>query len=238
VQIASFAARKPAQLSGGQKQRVALARALVNEPRVLLLDEPLGALDLQLRKELQTELRELQRRLGITFLCVTHDQEEALALSDRIAVMRGGRVEQIGSPRDLYEHPRTRFVSGFLGSCNLLEATVRERQRDSLIVETAAGVLRVEAPSTSAGAPRSALTLALRPEKVVLLPATEDAGENRLRTRIQSAIYVGAESRYLLMAGTLPLRAVALNLGAASNLAAGEEAVAYLPPSAFVVLDD
>ena len=118
VDIAALAARRPAQLSGGQQQRVALARAIVNEPQVLLLDEPLGALDLQLRKQLQVELLTLQRRLGITFVYVTHDQEEALVMSDRIAVMRQGKIEQMDTAAALYERPRTRFVSQFLGACN------------------------------------------------------------------------------------------------------------------------
>ncbi len=126
VQITPFADRRPAQLSGGQKQRVALARALVNEPEVLLLDEPLGALDLKLRKELQVELSQLQRRLGITFIFVTHDQEEALVMSDRIAVMNAGKIEQLDGVEELYEQPRTRFVARFLGSCNLLEGCVTQ----------------------------------------------------------------------------------------------------------------
>jgi len=129
TQIAAFAERRPAQLSGGQRQRVALARALVNEPEVLLLDEPLGALDLRLRRQLQIELHALQRRLGITFILVTHDQEEALAMSDRIAVMNAGRIEQLGDSRELYERPRNRFVAQFLGTCNLLPGTVREVPR-------------------------------------------------------------------------------------------------------------
>jgi len=242
VRIAPLADRKPAELSGGQKQRVALARALVNEPRVLLLDEPLAALDLKLRKELQTELRDLQRRLGMTFLCVTHDQEEALVLSDTIAVMRAGRVEQVGSPQELYERPRTRFVSGFLGSCNLLAATVRERRASSVLVDTPAGLLRLEPAPAGDAALRSAFTLAVRPEKVVLLPAAASAGENRLPARITSALYVGAESRYVLEAGGQLLSAVAMNIGAAgaatAGLAEGAGAIAYLPPAALVVLDD
>ena len=127
VEIAPLADRRPAQLSGGQKQRVALARAIINEPRVLLLDEPLGALDLQLRKQLRAELHGLQRRLGITFIYVTHDQEEALTMSDRIAVMNLGRIEQVGDPKELYERPRTRFTAQFLGACNLLEGNVQSR---------------------------------------------------------------------------------------------------------------
>jgi putative spermidine/putrescine transport system ATP-binding protein len=121
VQLSGFEARKPAQLSGGQRQRVALARALVNRPRVLLLDEPLGALDLKLRQAMQIELKEIQQRVGLTFIYVTHDQEEALTMSDRLAVMNLGRVEQVGSPTHVYEHPQTDFVAGFIGVSNLLE---------------------------------------------------------------------------------------------------------------------
>ena len=130
VQLAGFEQRKPAQLSGGQQQRVALARALVLTPRVLLLDEPLGALDARLRKDLQVELKALQAELGITFVFVTHDQEEALTMSDRLAVMNGGRVEQAGTPQEVYEEPATLFVADFLGVSNLItaEATARRRR--------------------------------------------------------------------------------------------------------------
>src|SRR5438067_8006010 len=121
VDLPGFERRKPAQLSGGQQQRIALARALVNRPKLLLLDEPLGALDLKLRKQMQLELKRIQNEVGITFLYVTHDQEEAMTMSNRIAVMRHGRIEQIGAPEDVYEHPRTEFVAGFLGASNLLD---------------------------------------------------------------------------------------------------------------------
>jgi putative spermidine/putrescine transport system ATP-binding protein len=121
VQMDRFAKRKPSQLSGGQRQRVALARAIVNTPRALLLDEPLGALDLKLRQELQIELKQLQQELGMTFVYVTHDQEEALTMSDRIAVFNNGRIEQVGSPAEMYEHPATTFVAGFIGTSNILE---------------------------------------------------------------------------------------------------------------------
>ncbi len=127
VQLGQYGDRRPGQLSGGQRQRVALARALVNRPRVLLLDEPLGALDLKLRREMQVELKELQRDLGITFLFVTHDQEEALTMSDRIAVFNEGRIEQVAQPRDLYEQPRTPFVAGFVGTSNVIDGSIAER---------------------------------------------------------------------------------------------------------------
>jgi putative spermidine/putrescine transport system ATP-binding protein len=144
VQLTGFAERKPSQLSGGQRQRVALARAIVNNPRVLLLDEPLGALDLKLRQELQIELKQLQQELGMTFVYVTHDQEEALTMSDRIAVFNEGRVEQIGTPAEMYEHPATEFVAGFIGTSNVLERdgrrfTVRPEKIRLLAEDTAEG---------------------------------------------------------------------------------------------------
>jgi putative spermidine/putrescine transport system ATP-binding protein len=127
VQLGSFGERRPAQLSGGQKQRVALARALINQPKVLLLDEPLGALDLKLREEMQAELKGLQQRLGITFVFVTHDQGEALSMADRVAVFSQGRIEQLDTPRELYNRPRTAFVANFVGSANVIEAELAER---------------------------------------------------------------------------------------------------------------
>ena len=131
VELPGYERRKPNQLSGGQQQRVALARALINHPRVLLLDEPLGALDLKLRKQMQIELKRIQTEVGITFIYVTHDQEEAMTMSDRIAVMRAGRIEQLGPPEELYERPKTDFVAGFLGVSNLLDGEVTEPRRSS-----------------------------------------------------------------------------------------------------------
>ena len=125
VKMTEFAQRRPAQLSGGQRQRVALARAIVNEPQVLLLDEPLGALDLKLRQEMQVELKRIQRQIGITFIYVTHDQEEALTMSDRLAVFRSGRIEQIGPPAEVYERPATEFVASFVGTSNVIETPLR-----------------------------------------------------------------------------------------------------------------
>jgi spermidine/putrescine transport system ATP-binding protein len=240
VQIASFADRKPAQLSGGQKQRVALARALINEPQVLLLDEPLGALDLKLRKELQVELLALQRRLAITFLYVTHDQEEALVLSDRIAVMRAGRIEQMDESRRLYERPRTRFVGQFLGSCNLLDATVRERHDRGATVTTPIGNLSVEfGGDAPEAARRSSFSLAIRPEKIALLPAGETEGENHVPVRVAQVIYIGSETHYVLDAGKGMLTAYAMNAGAGlPAYAVDQSATAWLPSSALVVLED
>src|SRR3954470_1684086 len=158
VEVAKLARRKPHELSGGQRQRVALARALVNEPRVLLLDEPLAAVDQKLRKQLQTDLLALQRGLGLTFVYVTHDQEEALSLSDRLAVMNHGEVEQVGAPQEVYNHPKTRYVAEFLGNSNLIEAEIIEG-----VARAAFGEIRLlNAPANGKG------TLFFRPEKVTL----------------------------------------------------------------------
>jgi spermidine/putrescine transport system ATP-binding protein len=240
VQIGALAARKPSQLSGGQKQRVALARAVVNEPQVLLLDEPLGALDFKLRKQLQVELLALQRRLGITFIYVTHDQEEALALSDRLAVMRAGRIEQVGEVEAVYERPRTRFVAQFLGSCNLMDATVLSRAAGDAIVETPAGRLRVDlgffAPEA---ARRDRFTLAIRPEKIRLWNTQKLDEENRIRVRVEEVIYVGAETHYLVSAGGQRLTIEAMNVAVGSqSFNIGQDAVAYLPAGGLLVLDD
>jgi spermidine/putrescine transport system ATP-binding protein len=207
VQISDLARRKPAQLSGGQKQRVALARAVVNEPEVLLLDEPLGALDLKLRKELQVELLALQRRLGITFIYVTHDQEEALVMSDRIAVMQAGKIEQLDEAEALYERPRTRFVAQFLGSCNLIE--------------------------------QAGQTLAIRPEKISLLPRTIPPDANRRLGRITEVIYVGAETHYLVQAGAESFRVEVMNVKVGhQGFDVGQEVIVYLPPEALLPLED
>jgi spermidine/putrescine transport system ATP-binding protein len=237
VQIGAFADRKPLQLSGGQKQRVALARALVNEPQVLLLDEPLGALDLKLRKELQVELLSLQRRLGITFVFVTHDQEEALVMSDRIAVMRAGRIEQLGPAAALYERPRNRFVGQFLGEVNLVEGTVERTAPGEFLAATPLGVLRAE---TRRGdpAPHGEITLAIRPEKVRMVTDGSE-GENRVQASVEQVIYTGSESHYRLRAGDRRLTAYAMNARASSlDPAAGERVQVELPASALIVLED
>ncbi len=240
VEIPKLADRKPAQLSGGQKQRVALARAIVNEPMVLLLDDPRGALDLKLRKQLQVELLQLQRRLGITFIYVTHDQEEALVMSDRIAVMQHGKIEQMGEAESIYEHPRTRYVSTFLGSCNLLDAAVVNRGAGDLIVDTPAGRLRVECGLFMPEAARNdKFTLAIRPEKVNLLPASEGPGENRVKVKVEELLYIGSETHYVLRAGEQRMTAEAMNIKVGSQgFDIGQEALAYLPAGGLLVLDD
>jgi spermidine/putrescine transport system ATP-binding protein len=235
VQIATLAGRMPNQLSGGQKQRVALARAIINEPRVLLLDEPLAALDLKLRKELQIELLNLQDRLGITFIYVTHDQEEALVLSDRIAVMRQGKVEQLGAAKEVYERPRTRFAGQFLGSCSLLEAKLKESNIDGTIVATPLGDLRIVGSRPS----RESFTLAIRPEKIQLLEAQPANTENVARVRIEQVVYVGSESHYEMRSGAQRLRAEVMNTERSSDgFEPGHEVWAYLPPRALIILDD
>ena len=163
VQLNGMEARKPSQMSGGQQQRVALARALVNEPKVLLLDEPLGALDLKLRQEMQGELKRLQRELGVSFVFVTHDQEEALTMSDRIAVMNRGELLQVGTPEDIYEHPANRFVADFIGQTNLLEGTVEDPSTVCL-----ANGARVQAASDKAVG--TSVAVSLRPERAHIAP--------------------------------------------------------------------
>jgi spermidine/putrescine transport system ATP-binding protein len=177
--------RKPTQLSGGQQQRVALARALVNRPRVLLLDEPLGALDLKLRKQMQLELKGIQHEVGITFVHVTHDQEEAMTMADAIAVMNGGRIEQLGAPSELYERPQTAFVAGFLGKSNLLDGTVEAggvRLRDGSLV-------RVEA-----GARTGDVAVGVRPEKIRF----GGEGANSLNGTVREVAYIGVASEVIV----------------------------------------
>jgi len=188
VQMAEFGGRKPKQLSGGQQQRVALARAVVNRPRVLLLDEPLSALDYKLRRAMQVELKALQRRLGITFVFVTHDQEEALSLSDRVVVMRAGVIEQLGGPREIYEHPASRFVASFVGESNSLDGVVSGRVDATsafAVVEGAACVLRC--PATFK--PGAHFSLMLRPEDVCLLDASSP--QAHWQAKVVEAIYKG-----------------------------------------------
>jgi spermidine/putrescine transport system ATP-binding protein len=192
--------RKPSELSGGQQQRVALARALVNRPAVLLLDEPLGALDLKLRKAMQLELKQLNREVNATFIYVTHDQEEALTMSDRIAVMNEGKILQLGTPNEIYERPRTRFVADFIGQTNFLEVEVIGVDRGMVEVELpASGRLRARPPDGVEAAGR--MTLAVRPEKIILLsdlPGSEVPGWDRLTGTLQEIIYVGTHTQYLL----------------------------------------
>ena len=199
VQLAGLEARYPQQLSGGQQQRVALARAIVFNPRVLLMDEPLSALDKQLREDLQLEIKHLHRRLGITFIYVTHDQREALIMSDRIAVMNEGRIEQLGTPAELYDRPANRFVASFVGESNFLEGRVEA-------LEAKVAVVRLAGTSVRAMAARALgvgdkVAIAVRPEKILFAPAERTAPApdlNRLRATVREVAFVGEMHRYLL----------------------------------------
>jgi putative spermidine/putrescine transport system ATP-binding protein len=199
VRLEGYADRRPGQLSGGQRQRVALARALVNRPRVLLLDEPLGALDLKLRQQLQVELKRIQAEVGITFVYVTHDQDEALTMSDRIAVMDAGKVLQVGSPRNVYEDPGSRFVAGFVGVSNLLElpvdaadagvATLRLGEDDS-----------VSAPYERDASPGDVAVVTIRPERITIAAegASPDAAACHARGVVRESLYAGPTSRFVV----------------------------------------
>ncbi|MFL6183779.1 MAG: ABC transporter ATP-binding protein [Actinomycetes bacterium] len=197
VELEGREKRRPRQLSGGQQQRVALARALVNRPRALLLDEPLGALDLKLRQAMQLELKRIQREVGITFVYVTHDQEEALTMSDRLVVMNAGRIEQLGSPRELYEHPATRFVANFIGTSNILTGRL-ERKGDAWALAGLGPdqrVLVTDAGETSQG---QEVELAVRPEKMVLRGEHDPPPPDRcaLRVTVTEVVYLGTSTQY------------------------------------------
>ena len=241
TQIHAFAARQPAQLSGGQRQRVALARALVNEPEVLLLDEPLGALDLKLRRQLQIELHALQRRLGISFIFVTHDQEEALAMSDRIAVMNAGHIEQLGPARELYEHPRNRFVAQFLGTCNLLPATVLEVRGTTHVVETSLGALHAHPrDATRPLAAGARCTVAIRPEKVVLREPGGPLRPGEREARILDIVYNGSDTELSVDAGGFTMQICCLNATTSAASRQPGQRVIITPPAAdsAILLED
>jgi spermidine/putrescine ABC transporter ATP-binding subunit len=221
VGLPDLAENYPRQLSGGQQQRIAIARSVVLEPRILLFDEPLSNLDLKLRLAMRKELRELQRRLGKTAVYVTHDQSEALALSDRIVVMSKGRIEQIGAPREIYERPANAFVADFVGSSNLLAAAVIAIEAGATVIRTDRGLrLRAERCSAVAG---DRVTAMVRPEHIRLLAVPETAGDNRFAARVRQATYLGQDLHVSLdVDGKQELTAVT-QAGAARRLAAGDE---------------
>ncbi|MCM2430765.1 ABC transporter ATP-binding protein [Streptomyces sp. RKAG337] len=190
VQLGGLAKRKPATLSGGQRQRVALARALVNRPAVLLLDEPLAALDLKLRRQMQVELKQIQREVGITFVFVTHDQDEALTMSDRVAVMNAGHVEQCGTPEDVYEHPASRFVAAFMGTSNLMTGTYRG---GDIVLEQG---LSLPVGRRDGVAEGSAVSVSIRPEKIWL--SDFEPGMSVMRGVIRETVYSGPTTTYLI----------------------------------------
>lgn len=196
VRLDEFIDRKPAQLSGGQQQRVALARAMAPRPKVLLLDEPLSALDLKLRQEMRSELKQLQRDTGITFIFVTHDQEEALSMSDRIAVMSAGEVQQVGTPAQIYEAPANRFIADFIGETNLLEASVLTAGEDSAQVQLKTGEIVSAAISQSVAVGMSGV-VSLRPERLRLQSMTQgQSGSNCLTGTLGDAVYLGTDHQY------------------------------------------
>jgi spermidine/putrescine transport system ATP-binding protein len=242
VHLPGYEERRTNELSGGQQQRVALARALVNEPNVLLLDEPLGALDLKLRKRLQVELKRIQVDVGITFVYVTHDQEEALTMSDRIAVMHGGRIEQVGAPEDLYDRPATSFVADFIGTTNLLSGTVESVGPDVAVIRLDSGdMCQVSPAGLLAGQP---VQVSVRPESITIdaAPAGNGAAERAadaaaLRASVEQVAYLGAAVQYQIRTeGGLALSVLAGKAG--HRFESGDRVrLAWLPAEALVIGD-
>jgi spermidine/putrescine transport system ATP-binding protein len=239
VRLEGYEKRKPGQLSGGQQQRVALARALANRPNVLLLDEPLGALDLKLRRQLQLELKRIQSEVGITFVYVTHDQEEALTMSDRIAVMNAGRVEQLGTPEELYERPRTRFVADFIGTSNFLSGAIESVEGLTAVVRLAGGDRCVTAIARGLGVGH-AVELSVRPE-AVSLRAVNGAGPTgavgTINATVEQAAYLGGNIQYLVRSASgLSLTALAPTSGDRIPVGGGVE-VTWSPGDALVLAE-
>jgi spermidine/putrescine transport system ATP-binding protein len=233
VRLPGMEMRRPKQLSGGQQQRVALARALVNKPEVLLLDEPLGALDLKLRKEMQLELKTLQREVGITFIYVTHDQEEALTMSDRIAVMSKGVVLQIGKPEEIYERPASKYVADFIGETNFIDGVVKNQNGATVEVDLpGTGTVCVESSRTFSDGQQ--VSVAVRPEKLRL--NAELAQGNNLHGRVEDVIYIGTDTHYgVRFAGGQKVRVRAQNImhGSHEIIQVGDDAsvsFAYTAP--------
>ncbi len=225
VRLEGYANRKPAQLSGGQQQRVALARALANHPRVLLLDESLSALDLKLRQEMRLELKRIQHQTGITFVFVTHDQDEALTMSDRIAVMREGRVMQVGTPTEIYDHPRSRYVADFIGDTNFLVGRV---SGNTVLLE---GNLRL--PLLIPVLEGSIVTLAVRPERASL------SVDDGLPARVQQVVYMGTDTVYHVdLSGQVFKVRITNTSGANHHFRVGDAVRVQIPPEAIQVLED
>jgi len=240
VELTHLAQRRPAQLSGGQQQRVALARAVVNRPALLLLDEPLGALDLKLRRQMQLELKRIQAEVGITFVHVTHDQEEAMTMADTVAVMNHGRIEQLGAPADLYEHPRTAFVANFLGQSNLVPGTVVEALDGgrTLGVDVAGTRVRVPADRSIAAGPR--VLVGVRPEKIRLLPGDGPGvpdGDNVLGPgTVVDTSFAGVSTQYQVEVGGVGTFGVfAQNVGGAVHAPGTRVRLAWASPFTFAL---
>ncbi|MFG3050836.1 ABC transporter ATP-binding protein [Kitasatospora sp. NPDC048239] len=238
VELGQYARRKPHQLSGGQQQRVAVARALINHPQVLLLDEPLGALDLKLRRQMQLELKRIQTEVGITFVHVTHDQEEAMTMADTIAVMNGGRVEQLGAPADLYENPATTFVANFLGQSNLLPADVTGSQGGDLLL-TAAGA-RLAVPRARCATDATKVHLGVRPEKITIEHASAEVadGRNRLAGTVLDSSFIGVSTQYLVrIEGGQEVAVFEQNMERDARITAGAPVVLHWNPAHSFALD-
>ena len=240
VELAGMAKRKPAQLSGGQQQRVALARAIVNRPAVLLLDEPLGALDLKLRRQMQIELKRIQTEVGLTFVHVTHDQEEAMTMADTIAVMNGGHIEQLGGPTELYEAPTTTFVANFLGQSNLVHASVSGADGDNLVLEVQGQKLAMPASRRTSG--EDDLLIGVRPEKIQLVgpgDGTSEAGRNVLPGGVVTdASFTGVSTQYLVrMPWGQELMVFVQNLGTQGVLPPGSNVDLHWDPAHTFALD-
>jgi len=229
VQLAHTSERKPNQLSGGQRQRIALARALVNKPAVLLLDEPLGALDLKLRKAMQYELKTMQREVGITFIFVTHDQEEALTMADRIAVMSDGKVLQVGHADDIYEAPANRFVADFIGETNFINGTLTTVKGDAAVLKLSDGRSLEGKLKGHALATGEKASLAIRPEKIKLEPVSVGSNSDTstvITAEIAEAYYIGTDTRYRVVSGSdidLVVRVQNLNSGFKGMLEPGTQ---------------
>jgi spermidine/putrescine transport system ATP-binding protein len=226
VDLVGFDRRKPGQMSGGQQQRVALARALVNRPKVLLLDEPLGALDLKLRKQMQLELKRIQEDVGITFIYVTHDQEEAMTMSNRLAVMRHGKAEQVGPPEDVYENPQTEFVASFLGASNLLDGELKEqRNGTSTVLLTGGDAVSLPSERAPFGSGET-VKVGVRPEKISIEPdddRTSAPGLNTVRGLLRMSTYIGVSHQYKVEGpGGATLTVWVQNLGAERAPSPGE----------------
>ena len=247
IQLSQVAQRKPAQLSGGQQQRVALARAIVNRPAVLLLDEPLGALDLKLRRQMQLELKRIQTEVGLTFIHVTHDQEEAMTMADSVAVMNNGIIEQLGPPTELYESPQTVFVANFLGQSNLFQATVKETDGEEIILEDPDGMFRMPKERVAAGVDTSTgrkVLVGVRPEKISIGPLTEAAAAptdgNYVDGVIENASFLGVSTQYQVRTeGGEHIDVFAQNLDVHGLLAHGAEVrLTWRPHHGFVLAPD
>ena len=237
VRLSGLEGRYPKQLSGGQQQRVALARALVNKPFVLLLDEPLGALDLKLRKQMQWELKQLQQKLGITFIYVTHDQEEALTMSDRIAVMNAGQILQVGTPTEIYERPSSRFVADFIGESNFCEGIIRELNGDTATV-LVNDQLAICASATDSLREQMGVTVAVRPEKILLSRVPFRKTENAFAGTIEDLIYSGTDTHYLVRLTPSVLMRVRQQNLANNTLAPGERVYLHFPAESVRLLTE